>query len=166
MNDRDLLLARGWRETPSGRWVDVGETRDLTHATYGAVRIQYQRDTANAGDHGSVTYRPTVEQAQVPLLAQCAAAGMHERDVIEHLFRAHEEQRRILLRRAELEVPRMVVTIAPGPLTEDEAQRWAGMAKGGFVMGAFALMGWIAEALRAASRCEYPEDVRPRKAGR
>jgi len=57
----------------------------------------------------SARYAPTAEQGQVsPLLAACAARGVTEREVIEHLFR---ENRRILALAVSL-----AETQAPGAL--------------------------------------------------
>jgi hypothetical protein len=113
---RDLLLARGWREVAPGLWSHPDPRRDhrprVGNLTSDAEQ-QCEREAINdAREHGSVTYRATAEQVQTsPLLAQCAALGMTERDVIEHLFLHVEELRRVVLKRAETHPVPFIFTI-------------------------------------------------------
>lgn len=112
MTARDLLLARGWREVGPDAWRS-SRPEDREEVCEGVALWQCRRDdSADAREHGSVTYRATAEQAQTsPLLTQCAASGMMERDVIEHLWQAHEELRRVVLKRAETLVPPLRVIV-------------------------------------------------------
>jgi hypothetical protein len=96
MDRSEYLKARGW--------VQHGAGLDLWQAPYPlsreawfdgdeAAKEQRAIDRNAAGTVGSVTYRPTAEQAQAsPLLAACAARGMCERDVIGLLFAESEER--------------------------------------------------------------------------
>lgn len=100
MDERARLITRGWREVEPARWAnaDLDRVGALPVAEVVAIAHRRETDAEQAREHGSVTYRPTAEQAQAsPLLAACAAAGMTERDVIEHLHRRIQSMERDLM---------------------------------------------------------------------
>lgn len=58
----------------------------------------------------SARYAPTAEQGQSsPLLAACAARGVTEREVIEHLFRENQRLTTAAARLAEMRAPATIV---------------------------------------------------------
>ena len=116
LSEEELLRARGWTEIVSAtrpHWAHPDPAKDdrqgAGNLTSDAVQQQRREDECAAWLVGSVSYRATAEQAQSPLLAACAAAGMLERDVIAKL---HEEVRRLqgaLARVLKTQAPHMVV---------------------------------------------------------
>lgn len=109
MNDAEKLRARGWSELTPGFWRTdrrpaMGPTR-----TYDAVSLCEARDIDDAKTQGSVTYRPTAEQAQSPLCAALAARNANEREVIAALHQEAKELRELLMRALETQEPSPIV---------------------------------------------------------
>lgn len=131
MKDRDLLLARGWREVAPSTWrkPNPDPRVNLNYTPLGAVEVCRLDDKNTVHDHASVTYRPTAEQAQIPLLAQCAAAGMHERDVIEHLFRQNQDLYATVGKLEAMQLPALIV-MAPHVVHEGTIEQAIAMFVG------------------------------------
>lgn len=119
MDRESYLRARGW--------VQHGAGLDLWCPPYPVAReawfdgdeaAQEQRaiDRNAANQIGSVTYRPTAEQAQTsPLLAACAARGMCERETLAVLFEESEQRRAVAeALRSKMPPPRFVVAGGDG----------------------------------------------------
>lgn len=110
-----------WRETHGGRESEWTDGLD-------AAQLQHRRDRVEAEAHGSVTYRPTAEQAQAsPLLAACAARGMCEREVIDQLARENARLTVEVQTLADLMPP---ANVAAGlKRAQDIAAAWKALAR-------------------------------------
>lgn len=104
MNENDLLSARGWVQVSLGRFAPPDAPDQVIDAR-SAARIRRSEDADEASERGSVTYRPTAEQATSPLCAALAAKGACERDVIETLHQEARELRERLMRALETQTP-------------------------------------------------------------
>lgn len=96
MRDRDLNYARGWVYADDNKWrrpvLSDADRRAEGQAFDREADVTLMRRTFDMNDaleHGSVTYRPTVEQQRLsPWCQALGAEGVTERETIERLFLA------------------------------------------------------------------------------